>query len=114
MKSGVELPYAADVTPGIAAKQIRWHAPRDIRPTPDGDHADIAKLSGSPTITRNAADHSKATMLADGVGTFHIAPFIDCNGTDKFEPTIDLPLANGPATMQQLYRERGWAQRAGA
>ncbi len=69
---------------------VSWDTPRDTRPAPDGDHNDVASLSGNPTITRDSGNQLKATLQADGVGTFHIGAFVDTNGANKFEPTIDI------------------------
>lgn len=66
---------------------VRWATIRDRRPAPDGDHKDVIGLSGnreSPTLGSNAAGLTN-TLIADAVGSFHICPFVDCNGTDEFE-----------------------------
>jgi len=87
---GAATPINLSVKVVPSGVPISWDAPRDIRPAPKGDHVDIAKRSGKPKLTANAVDNTKATLLADAVDTFHIAPFVDCNGSHAFEPTIDL------------------------
>ncbi len=73
-----------------AGVPVLWDTPRDKRPANKGDHKDIAKLSGNPTITPVAAKPLEATLVADAVGTFHVAAFIDNNGSKKLEPLADL------------------------
>jgi len=79
------------VTP--AGVPVSWSLLRDNRPAPVGDHVSIAALSGSPTITPSAPGASTSTLLTDGVGSFHIRPFVDINGNNAFESndsTIDI------------------------
>lgn len=68
---------------------VSWGAPRDSRAAV-GDHHDVTILRTLTRPTQDAADPLKATLLTDGVGTFHIAPFVDCNGSTSFEPLVDL------------------------
>lgn len=79
--------FTVQVAP--AGTKILWSVQRDTRPAPDGDHATIAAL---PKASRPvpAADPLKARMIADGVGTFHVRPFVDCNGSGDFDHHIDL------------------------
>ncbi|APR88255.1 hypothetical protein A7982_13604 [Minicystis rosea] len=70
---------------------VRWFVQRDVRPAPKGDHATL--ISAFPTPTRpvpDAANPLHARMIADGVGTFHILPFVDCNGGDSFDFAVDI------------------------
>ena len=76
------------VTP--AGVPIVWDTPRDVRPAPNGDHADVAALSRNPTIAADAGDPLKSELQANGVGTFHIVAFVDSNGNNHFNPTIDI------------------------
>lgn len=78
---------AVQVAP--AGTPVAWSVLRDSRPAPKGDHPNVAKLSGAPTLAQDGADPLKARMLANGVGTFHIRPFVDCNGSTRYEQGID-------------------------
>ncbi|MFO0587364.1 MAG: hypothetical protein U0441_07490 [Polyangiaceae bacterium] len=82
------IKLSVKVTPADAP--ISWDAPRDVRPGTDGDHATIRALSGKPTVTPDAKDKHKATMITNGVGTFHVAAFVDSNGSGTFDPTADV------------------------
>ena len=79
---------------------VSWSIIRDTRPAPDGDHPDIIALSPNPvpTLTPNGADPLKSTLLADAVGSFHIIPYVDCNGNNQFD-------FNDPATGNRIDRE---------
>src|SRR5207253_1981406 len=83
--SPINLSVAA--TP--AGVPVLWDVQRDTRPAPDGDHANVIALSPNPkpTLTRNAVNPLRATLRANAVGSFHILPFIDCNGNGKFDAT---------------------------
>jgi type VI secretion system secreted protein VgrG len=69
-----------------AGTPVAWAVIRDGRPAPDGDHADIrAMVPGVPTLgSVSPPDPLRATLLADGVGSFHISSYIDCNGNGQF------------------------------
>jgi hypothetical protein len=73
-----------------AGVPVKWSAQRDKRPAPDGDHKDIWKLPMLSRPVRTAADPLKARMIADGVGTFHVRPFVDCNGSGDFDADADI------------------------
>lgn len=66
---------------------VLWSRQRDTRPAPNGDHPDIIALSPNPlpAVTPDGADPLKATLVAGAVGSFHVRPFVDCNGTGQFE-----------------------------
>ena len=70
------------VDPPTAGTEVSWAVQRDRRPAPLGDHDDVIKLSPKavPTITRDAGNHLRATLVSDAVGSFHVCAFIDCDG----------------------------------
>src|SRR5262249_30476384 len=80
-------PVSLSVQAEPAGVPITWSIQRDTRPAPDGDHADVVALSPSPlpTLTPDGADPLKATLLTGAVGSFHIRPFVDCNGNGTFQ-----------------------------
>ncbi len=82
------LKLSLEVEP--AGVPVVWSVQRDTRPAPDGDHASIIALSPKPepTLAPTAAGALTATLLADAVGSFHLRPFVDCNGTGKFQDSI--------------------------
>jgi hypothetical protein len=85
-------PVKLSVQVAPAGVPVSWSVRRDSRPAPKGDDPDVAALSGVPTQKADvafAADATKREILADAVGTFHIRPFVDCNGNGTFEPYID-------------------------
>jgi hypothetical protein len=66
---------------------VRWDVIRDRRPKPNGDHKDVIGLSGNreaPTLGSNAEGLNN-TLIADAVGSFHICPFVDCNGSKELD-----------------------------
>lgn len=68
---------------------VSWSVLRDARQgTIKGDHATIVGLAGNPaepTLTPDGGDPLKATLSADAVGSFQIRPFVDGNGSGKYE-----------------------------
>ena len=69
---------------------IQWKAVRN-----KDDKASIGGKTDLPTVTRDGADKRKATLNANARGSFHIRPYIDCNGVDEYspkEPSIPLNL----------------------
>jgi hypothetical protein len=68
-----------------AGAPISWSVQRDARPAPDGDDPDVIALSPNtiPSVKQTGAN--TATVAADAVGSFHVRPYIDCNGTKDFE-----------------------------
>jgi hypothetical protein len=85
-------PVKLSVRIAPAGVPVSWSVLRDSRPAPKGDHANVAALSGVPTQKADGsfpADATKREILADAVGTFHVRPFVDCNGSGTFEPHID-------------------------
>ena len=82
------------IVPAAAKEYVRWATNRDKRKSvPLGDHADIVSLSGNaknPVLAvQDGGDRLKATLTAGAVGSFHIHPFIDQNGNDKFDMDDD-------------------------
>lgn len=85
-------PINMSVQVAPAGVPISWKSvQRDTRPAPDGDHASIIALSPNPipTLTPDAGNQLQATLLTDAVGSFHIRPFVDCNGNGQFDHNID-------------------------
>lgn len=71
-----------DVAP--ANVPVSWQMQRDRR-AGNGDHARVISLPGNrevPTLTRNATG---ATLQANAVGSFHICPYVDCSGNNRFD-----------------------------
>ena len=85
-------PIKLKVKVAPAGTPVLWDIVRDTRPG-KGDHADIVKLPGPPAHAADraaAADALKREMQANGAGTFHIRPFVDCNGSGRYEQHADL------------------------
>jgi phage baseplate assembly protein gpV len=69
-----------------AGVPVNWAIIRDRR-LDKGDHKDIVALTGNkeaPTLGSNASGLVN-TLIADAVGSFHICPFVDCNGSKKLD-----------------------------
>ena len=83
-----------------AGVPVSWSVQRDTRPAPDGDHLDIITMSPNPVpgVTPDAANQLRATLRANAVGTFHIRPFVDCNGNNSFDH-------NDPLSGNRIDRE---------
>jgi hypothetical protein len=81
---------------------IKWKARRDTRPAPLGDAPGISTLAPAPnarpTVTPTVPDPLKATMLADSVGSFHVAMFLDVDGNGEWD-------FNDAATGARIDRE---------
>ncbi|MEU3461966.1 peptidoglycan-binding protein [Streptomyces sp. NPDC006733] len=100
---------SVDVTP--AGTPVSWGAQRaaGIAAASGGnDAAAIVNLhpaGSAPTVTVVAGNDRHATLLTDNTGTFHVRPFVDGNGTGRFEykidrePNIVLNLLLGRATL---------------
>ena len=77
------------VAPAAAAPFVRWSIPRDRRKAaPKGDVAAIVALAGNsedPGLVGNAAKTLEATLTANAVGSFHVQPYIDNNGSNHNE-----------------------------
>ena len=78
------------IAPAAAKDLVRWHTNRDKRKAaPKGDHANIVSLPGNakdpPLVEQDVADKLKASMTAAAVGSFHIHPYIDQNGSGQFD-----------------------------
>jgi hypothetical protein len=84
--AGKSVQVDAAITPAAAGPWVRWSVQRDRR-SGSGDHADVIAASPNPlpTLTPDAANPLRATFLTDAAGSFHIRPYIDCNGTNQFE-----------------------------
>src|SRR5262249_18137858 len=71
------------------------------------DTATIVALHAAkkPTVRPTPGNDLRATLLADNTGTFHVRPFVDCNGNNTFdyhidrEPNMVLNLVLGRATL---------------
>jgi|GEM_PF-1362602 len=103
-------PVQLSVTVVPAGTPVSWGAQRasGIPAASGGDDAPaIVALHGAaaPTVTANPGNDRQATLLADNTGTFHVRPFVDCNGNGVFdhhidrEPNIVLNLVLGRATL---------------
>lgn len=103
-------PVVLTVTVTPAGTPVRWNAQRasGISAASGGDDAgSIVALHAAkaPTIQRTPGNDRQATLLADNTGTFHVRPFVDCNGNDIFdhhidrEPNMVLNLVLGRATL---------------
>jgi hypothetical protein len=89
VKSTDQVKLSVKVKP--AGVPVRWAVIRDRRPKPNGDNKDIINLSDNneaPTLASNA-EKLDNTLLADAVGSFHICPYVDCNGDGKFDFMTD-------------------------
>ncbi len=73
VKMSVELQPAGQGIP------IRWSAQRDRSGT--GDHADIIAFKGNDNLTLD----QNGNLQLDNVGSFHIRPYIDCNGDNQYD-----------------------------
>jgi outer membrane protein OmpA-like peptidoglycan-associated protein len=82
---GAEIDLSVSVAP--AGVPVSWTVQRDTRPAPDGDSPGVVALSPSPvpTLTPNGVNPLRATISTDAVGSFHIRPFVDCNGNGQFD-----------------------------
>ncbi len=71
------------------------------------DAAAIVALHAAkaPTVKVRPGNDRQATLLTDNTGTFHVRPFVDCNGNNAFdyhidrEPNMVLNLVLGRATL---------------
>ncbi|HEX8477963.1 MAG TPA: hypothetical protein VF663_06490, partial [Telluria sp.] len=66
---------------------VRWHALRDRRPAPDGDHASIIALASNreaPSL-ETAGESLTNKLMADAVGSFHVCAYVDCNGSNALD-----------------------------
>jgi hypothetical protein len=77
------------ITPAAAQPWVQWSSQRDVR-SGVGDAAGVisANANALPTLTPNAGNKLSAKFKVDSVGTFHIRPFIDCNGNNTFEHNV--------------------------
>ena len=85
VKTSDQIKLSVKVKP--AGVPVRWAVIRDRRPAPDGDHKDIINLAGNkeaPTLGSKAEGLTN-TLVADAVGSFHICPYVDCNGDNNLD-----------------------------
>ena len=66
---------------------VRWSVQRDVR-SGKGDHANIIKLSPHAIPTLSTATGLTTNLSLDAVGTFHIRPYVDCNGNNIFDHNV--------------------------
>ena len=90
--AGDPINLSVQVTP--AGVPVNWKVLRDGRPAPDGDHANVKAASPNPVPTINPSGLT-ATFLTDATGSFHVCPFVDCNGNGSFD-------YNDPATWSRI------------
>lgn len=86
VQAGDPINMSVVVTP--VGVPVSWRALRDDRAAPIGDHVSIAGLSADPTITSTGP--LTAALLTNGVGSFHVRPYVDVNGNNNFDQNIDL------------------------
>jgi len=79
----------AAINPAVAQPWVQWSRQRDQR-SGVGDAAAVisANANALPTLTPDAGNKLSATFKLDSVGTFHLRPFIDCNGNNTFEHNL--------------------------
>ncbi|HLM98204.1 MAG TPA: hypothetical protein VK335_02920 [Bryobacteraceae bacterium] len=101
--AGKSVALSVHITP--AAVPVRWSIQRDIRggPGATGDHADVIAANANATPTLSTDSGLTTNMTLDAVGTFHIRPYVDCNGNNTFEHNLPPDAAN-PAG-QRIDRE---------
>ncbi|QTE31451.1 OmpA family protein [Pengzhenrongella sicca] len=103
-------PIQLSVSVAPAGVPVLWGAQRarGLSAASGGDDPQaIIDLSptAAPDVTQILAAPLTATMLTDNVGTFHVRPFVDGNGTGRFEhgidrePNIVLNVVLGRATL---------------
>ena len=103
-------PVALSVTVAPAGTPVSWGAQRASGiPAANGgdDAASIVALHAAtaPTVRVRPGNDRQATLLTDNTGTFHVRPFVDCNGNNAFdhkidrEPNMVLNLVLGRATL---------------
>ena len=108
VRAGDEVVLTVAVAP--AGTPVRWDAMRASGiPAASGgdDAAAIVALHAAkkPTVRPAVGNDLRATLLADNTGTFHVRPFVDCNGNNTFdyhvdrEPNMVLNLVLGRATL---------------
>jgi hypothetical protein len=78
------IKMSVEIEPAGLGIPIRWSAQRDRSAT--GDHKDISALKGNDSLT---LDPVAGTLLLDNVGSFHIRPYIDCNGDNTYDYNTD-------------------------
>lgn len=91
VRAADQIKLSVAIKPAVAAPFVRWSSPRDTRSAaPKGDADAIVKLAGNsddPGLVTTAAKPLEATLTANAVGSFHIQPYIDNNGsgTNEFD-----------------------------
>jgi hypothetical protein len=77
------------ITPAAAQPWVQWSCQRDQR-SGVGDNATVIGTNANalPTLTPDPANKLSAKVNLDAVGTFHLRPFIDCNGNNTFEHNL--------------------------
>ena len=100
MAAGKSVALSVQIAP--AGVPVRWSIQRDVR-RGSGDHANVIALNPNAIPTLSTASGLATTMLLDAVGTFHIRPYVDCNGNNIFDHN-DPPDAAHPAG-QRIDRE---------
>jgi hypothetical protein len=75
---------SVEIDPAGVGIPIRWSAQRDR--SAEGDHKDIIALKGNDDLT---LDPTTGTLMLDNVGSFHVRPYIDCNGNNKYDYNTD-------------------------
>jgi hypothetical protein len=74
-----EVELKATVRP--AGSPVWW----DVRRAPD-DHATLGGATDLPTLSVDAADHTKAKLTLNNKGSFFVRVFADCDNSHVFDP----------------------------
>jgi hypothetical protein len=80
-------PIILSVVVQPAGVTVSWAMER-YKDAAKGDHHDIKNLAGNsddPGLVQDKGDCLKATLKANGVGSYHVRPYVDCNGSKQFE-----------------------------
>jgi hypothetical protein len=91
IKDSDKIKLTVEIEPDAAKDAVLWSVQRDSRPG-EGDHANVKSLTGNsedPGLAQDGADKLKATLTANAVGSFHVRPYVDGNGNNKFDHNDD-------------------------
>lgn len=93
-----------------AGLPVRWHRARN-----SADHADLGGPADLPTLGADGADPARARLTLDQKGSFHIRPFVACQGDDTFDPEhaprcLNLVLADATLVRDRSAAHNGQLQ----
>jgi hypothetical protein len=93
VKDDNPINLSVEVEPAGKNIPVKWSVQRfSHKAHAEGDVDAIINLpgnSGDPGLTADAGDVLKATLKTNAAGSFHVRPYIDCNGDDKFNHNDD-------------------------